>query len=266
MPSNEILLSSAPNFRDFGGRPAGDGRCVRRRRLFRSELLIDLTPRDRDTLAALDIGLVCDLRSPGERARIGNDWPAGAPCESLVRDTGTELSAVQPDQWSDRLADPTFDAPRAHATMRDNYRRMPATYAPDLRALFERLSRADARPVLVHCAAGKDRTGFVCAMLLTALGVSRDEVFADYLDTVPRFTFERLLRMRRRTVLDGPPLPPHAEEPLRVLATVFPDFLEAAFEVIEEQHGSVDDYLGQACTLTPQRRHALRTQLLERTS
>lgn len=263
MTSDEILLEAAPNFRDFGGYLASDGQRVRRRRLYRSELLLELLPRDLDTLAALDIGLVCDLRTPGERRRLSNEWPRDMAFETIALDVGAELSAVQPDKWSRRLADPGFDAPRAHEALCENYRRMPESYAGDLRALFERLSQPEAKPMLVHCAAGKDRTGFVCAMLLSALGVPRDTVFADYLATLNRFTYDRLVRTRLHSILDGKPLPPHAEAAMRVLASVHPDFLEAAFDVVQRDFGGVEAYLEERCALTESRREALREVLLE---
>lgn len=263
MTAPEILLEAAPNFRDFGGYATSDHRRVRRRRLFRSELLLDLGERDLATLADLDIGLVCDLRSPGERNKLSNQWPTDAPFELLALDLGAELSAVQPDKWSRKLADPAFDATRAHAALAENYRRMPASYAGDLRALFERLATPDARPMLVHCAAGKDRTGFVVSMLLSALGVPHATIVEDYLATQGRYTYERLVSTRLLLVLHVDGLPPHAEKALRVLASVHLEFLEAAFERIRQDYGSVDAYLEKACGLTPARRDALRNALLE---
>ncbi len=263
MSSTEILLDAAPNFRDFGGYATADGRRVRRRRLYRSELLLDLGERDLATIARLDIGLVCDLRSPGERRKLSNQWPSEPPFELLALDLGSELSAVQPDKWSRKLADPTFDGTRAHAALAENYRRMPASYAGDLRALFERLVRPDARAVLVHCAAGKDRTGFVSAMLLTALGVSRETIFEDYLATQGRYSFERLVSTRLRLVLHVDSLPPHADSALRVLASVHPEFLTAAFEVLDRDFGGAEHYLESHCALTPSGREALHAALLE---
>lgn len=261
--SETPLLASAPNFRDFGGCATRDGGRVRRGRLYRSELLLGLTPRDFQTLAGLDIGLVCDLRSPGERARMSNEWPEGHTPEILALDINAELSAVQPDKWSRRLADPTFTAARAHAALIDNYRRMPASYAGDLRELFARLAMPDAPRVLVHCAAGKDRTGFVSAMILLALGVARDDVFEDYLATGELFTYERLVATRLRTVLHGAPIPEHAYDALRVLASVHPDYLEAALLTVETHYGSVDAYLRDQCELGASRRDALRKSLVE---
>lgn len=257
------LLAAAPNFRDFGGRATRDGRRVRRGRLYRSELLYGLTPRDLRTLAGLDIRLVCDLRSPGERARMSNEWPEGQAPERLALDIDEELSAVQPDKWTRRLADPTFSATRAHAALIDNYRRMPASYVVDLRALFERLSRPDAPNTLVHCAAGKDRTGFVSAMILFALGVTPEGVLEDYLATGELFTYERLIATRLSTVLHGAELPEHAYDSLRVLASVDPAFLDAALDTVRTRFGGIEAYLERECGLDAARREAVQRGLLE---
>jgi protein-tyrosine phosphatase len=257
------LLAAAPNFRDFGGRGTHDRRRVRRGRLFRSELLLGLTPHDLNTLAGLDIRLVCDLRSPGERARMSNEWPEGNKPEILALDIDAEMSAVQPDKWTRRLADPTFSATRAHAALIDNYRRMPASYAVDLGAMFERLSKPDAPRVLVHCAAGKDRTGFVSAMMLFALGVTPEEVLQDYLATGELFTYERLIATRLRTVLHGAELPEHAYESLRVLASVDPAFIDAALDTVRTRFGGIDAYLERECGLDAARRRGLQQNLLE---
>ncbi len=263
MTPHQILLESAPNFRDFGGHATSDGRRVRRGRLFRSELLLEMSERDLATLASLDIGLVCDLRSPGERRRMSNDWPKDAPFELLALDLGSGLSAVQPDKWSRKLADPAFDSVRAHEALAENYRRMPESYVGDLRALFEHLVKPGARAVLVHCAAGKDRTGFVSAMLLAALGVPRQTIVQDYMATEGRYSFERLISSRLRLVLHVDTLPRHAESALRVLASVRPEFLEAAYETLSGKYGGVERYLEQECALTTERREALQAVLLE---
>lgn len=259
----EILLPAAPNFRDFGGYANADGRRVRRRRLFRSELLMGLPQPDLHTLAGLDIGLVCDLRSPGERQRMRNQWPADCTFESLSLDVNAEMSAVQPDRWSRRLADPTFDAERALHALIEDYRRMPASYVVDLRALFERLVRPDAPPLLVHCAAGKDRTGFVCAMLLRALDVPESVVMDDYMATVGRYTYERLIDSRLHLMLHMETVPPHAEGALRELSGVRPEMLRAALEAVEQQFGGTQRYLEAHCGLTTERRRALHAALLE---
>lgn len=262
MAPSTFLLESAPNFRDFGGHATTDGRCVRKSRLYRSELLLGLSPRDLQTLAALDIGLVCDLRSPAERARINNQWPAHSPAEILALDIDAEMSAVRPDRWAERLADPRFTVERAHLALCENYRRMPTSFARDLRALFQHLTERPQRAVLVHCAAGKDRTGFVVAMLLWALGVPRETILSDYLETNRRYSVDRLVNARAHFLPDLE-LTPTARAALNVLASVHLDFIEAALEATGNEFGSIEGYLEHACELTPARREALRGALLE---
>lgn len=255
-----LLLEAAPNFRDFGGYPTLDGRRVRERHLFRSELLLDLGERDLQTLADLDIRLVCDLRSPGERQRVSNQWPQNRPYTLVALDTGGDLAAVQPDKWGQKLSDPAFDEAAAHAALIDNYRRMPGSYNKDISALFDYLSQSDARPVLIHCAAGKDRTGFVSAMLLSALGVPAELVMEDYLQTRGRFDLARMRRVR--ALLSHKLEPMHSEAPLAVLSTVHPDYLQAALHSIERDHGGVARYLEQRCGLSAAKRAALHEVLL----
>lgn len=261
MEAPTLLLEGAPNFRDFGGHATADGRRVRAGRLYRSELLLGLTPRDLETLAALDIALVCDLRSPGERARLNNEWPATKPAEILALDIDAEMSAVQPDRWGRRLADPTFSVEKAHLALCDNYRRMPNSFARDLRALFQHLTERPGRAILVHCAAGKDRTGFVVAMLLWALGVSHETILADYLETNRRYTIERLVNARTRFLPDLE-MTPSIRAALGVLASVHTDFIEAAFDAVSSEFGSIDAYLERACELNAGRREKLHQVLL----
>lgn len=255
-----LILEAAPNFRDFGGYPTRAGRRVRERHLFRSELLLDLGERDLHTLADLDIGLVCDLRSPRERERVSNQWPANRPYTLVALDTGGDLAAVQPDKWTQKLSDPAFDEAAAHAALIDNYARMPSSYYKDISALFDYLSQTDARPVLVHCAAGKDRTGFVSAMLLSALEVPAELIMEDYLQTRGRFDLQRMQRVR--TMLSHKVEPMHSEAPLAVLATVHPDYLHAALHTLERDYGGVARYLEQRCGLTTAKREALHQMLL----
>lgn len=256
------LLEAAPNFRDMGGYVASDGRTVRARRLYRSELLLGLGSNDLETLRSLDIGVVCDLRSPAERHRRSCEWPGDQRPRQLALDLDADLSSVQPDKWSRKLRKPDFGAAEAKAEMLENYRRMPSAYARDLHALFAYLSGPDAGPVLVHCAVGKDRTGFVSAMLLSALGVPRQTLFADYELTSQRFPPERMLAERARFLPDID-LDDRVRAALGALVLADPDYLNAALEVLDKHHGGIDAYLEQSCGLTADIRSRLQDELLE---
>lgn len=255
-------LQGAPNFRSLCGYRTADGRAVRRGVLFRSDALSDLSADDLTQLRLLDIRLVCDLRSARERAARPNRWPAGpAPALLTAGDQGGP-AAVKAAAWRARLGEADFDAAAARHWLREAYLAMPALYAGLLAALFARLADGQAPNVLVHCAAGKDRTGFVCAMLLLALDVPWATVLDDYLLSGRRQPAEALARKLWRTDAGVPPLDARAEAALRAIAGVEAEYLTAARDRAVAQFGSVAGYLAQACGLDAARRARLQVRLL----
>jgi protein-tyrosine phosphatase len=250
------MLEGAPNFRDLGGITGADGRAVRCGQLLRSGQLNEITPADLTRLAAYPVRLVCDLRRMHERAQAPNVWAAVAGLPTLLAPEGRGSAAARPGAWVARLQDPAFDADAARAYMLKGYRSMPAAFSSVLSDLFAALD-ADGAPVLVHCVAGKDRTGFVCAMLLWALGASKEAIFADYLAS-------RVYAPRRvSTALQDAAAPtPRAARALAVLATVDAAFLDAAWAEIERTHGTVDAYLHDVARVDLVRRGRLRDRFL----
>ena len=185
------LLPSAPAFRDLGGIAAGGG-LIRRRRLFRSEALLHLTEEEKSTLAGIGLRTVCDLRSPLERdAHACMGWLCPLP-RRMSFDLSAELDAGTAAALDRMQADPGPAA--ALQIMLSTYEYLPRAGAAALRALFAGLAAGET-PLMIHCSAGKDRTGFVSAMLLTALGVPREGIYKDYL----------------RVELGGLPLMPHEQ-------------------------------------------------------
>lgn len=254
-----LRLDGAPNFRDAGGYRVEDGARVRPLRLFRSGALAQLNTADLAQLASLDIGLLYDLRGQVERGAAPNRWPAGRPLEVY---SGFEESRPAPRifGWRERLADPAFDAEAADNWMLHAYAAMPAQFAGVLASLFQRLSAPAAPAVLLHCTAGKDRTGFVCALLLLALGVPRDAVYADYLLTARRQPPDVLLHQLLGDELAL--LPQQVVAATRVMASVREAYLDTALEAIARDYGRIDIYLAQACGLDASRRAALQAALL----
>jgi protein-tyrosine phosphatase len=254
-------LEGAPNFRDLGGYRAADGRRVRHAQLFRSEALASLTDADLTQVAALEIGLVYDLRGAEERARASNRWPLGRVVETLSGLESVELDAVAFFGWRERIGDPSFDADAAREWMRTAYAAMPRLFAGVLVSLFDRLNTAAPPVTLIHCTAGKDRTGYVSAMLLLALGVSRDDVLQDYLLTrlrrPPMQLLEALLGHGRLRAYSPP-----AQAALACMADVREDYLATAFGATERDFGSVEEYFSQACGFGRAQREQLRARLL----
>lgn len=254
-------LEGAPNFRDLGGIPTTDGRVLRRGRLFRSDVLSRLTEDDLIRLAELDIRVVCDLRSPKERMKESNRWPETQSVRTIVPKIESNITGVKPTHWTRRFLDPEFNASRAYDAMVDSYRRMPQAFAEQLAALFAHLDTPHGGAVLIHCVAGKDRTGFVCAMVLSALGVPPTEIYRDYLLSAERFALTGRVEMVLRDLFGGE-IPHQTLEAAAIVGGVSTSFLQTAFDEIERNFGSVDRYLETMTGLNAERKCSLRQRLL----
>ena len=132
--------------------------------------------------------------------------------------------------------------------MRDSYRNYVRHNTPSFRALFAHLLE-DRAPLVIHCTAGKDRTGFACALILHALGVPDDLIAEDYLLTN---------RFYRRDPSASSDLP---DEVRQVLASVEASFLAAAFEAISADYGDLENYLSDGLGLGATERASARSTL-----
>ncbi len=187
-PGAGLGLATAPNLRDVGGWPTRDGGRVASGVLYRSTDLSRLAGPDVQAFAGLGIRSVYDLRTPGERAAAPDVLPAGAQYHAL--DVLADSTMAVPANLMALLADPP--AATAELTGTTVTRLFDSAYReivglPSARASFRRLftdlAAPDRRPALVHCTTGKDRTGWAAAALLGLLGVSDDDVLAEYLLT-----------------------------------------------------------------------------------
>ncbi|MFE9084427.1 tyrosine-protein phosphatase [Brevundimonas sp. NPDC003935] len=229
------------NFRDYGGYAVGDGR-IASGRLYRSAHQARATEADLARLAELNLAVVVDLRRPSERreqpSRRPADW-AGRVIES-VHDDGGEA----PHITFLKSADLTEASGRAFMT--DTYRRLPFEAAHvDLFARYFRALAEVGGPVLIHCAAGKDRTGLLAALTHSLLGVSRDDLISDYLLTNVAVDLEGRAEgiARKLTEMTGRPASHGA---VVAFLGVEADYLDGAFAEITARHGSIEGYLEQA--------------------
>lgn len=258
-----LELESVPGFRDLGGLRTADGATLRHGRLFRSQALSSLSKADLGRIRALDIGLVCDLRSLGERLDSPNTCFDQGRTMTLVSGSGARLSAVRAIDWQRYLADSSFDQERATRMMISAYRSMPAALIEALVGLFEHCEQSDERPLLIHCTAGKDRTGFVVAMLLWALGVSYESILDNYLSSGEMFFRTGHVQQQLANLFpEGAPL--RAEGAARAISCVQPAYLEAALAEITREYVSVASYLREAVGLTEARQEKLRHRFLHR--
>jgi protein-tyrosine phosphatase len=254
-------LQGAWNFRDV----ADSTGVLRPGRLFRSGELSDLSDDGRDELRRLGITDVADLRSRREVERHGPGLvPDGVQIHQLpIPDLGPdELSpdgdAPHEHAFRRLLEDKSDDEPVSEASTRymiEEYSRFPA-YNGAQQALHRVVSLlADGRAVLTHCFAGKDRTGFMVALVLEAAGVERDAIMADFLGSnqaVPQLRARILDAVRQRSDVEvTPDLMAFTEARLsdEVLG-VREEYLDTARRTIDENFGSLGGYLRDAGVTT----------------
>ena len=263
-------LSGAWNFRDVT-QTAG----IAPGRLFRSSELSKLDDSGRAALTEIGVTDVADLRSPAELARRGpgavpddvvlhhlpfpevshshsdSDDPAQAPHETAWQKMMTEYSDEEPAEAGQRW-------------MTGEYERFP-TLGGAQRAVRKVITLlADGRAVLVHCFAGKDRTGFAVAIALEAAGVDQDAILTDYLrsnDATARLREHIVATTRSREGVTDEVVSFMESRLTDEVLGVREQYLSTSRRVVEENYGGLDGYL-RACEVSADDVARLRTALL----
>jgi protein-tyrosine phosphatase len=255
--STPIRLSGSAAFRDLGGAPALDGGRLRYGRLFRADALSQVDAHDRATLDQLNLRLICDLRSATERTSTPClDWLDPAPRRLHLELSAGLVTATLP--FLERLRRGP-DPEAARALMETTYAHLPQSAAPFLAQLFESLL-AGEWPLLVHCTAGKDRTGFTVAMILTALDVEPDFIRDDYLRGSGRNPLET--EQPSTHIMDALIGRRLTDEESRFVHAVDGSYLDTAYARIAHDWGDALTYLERAAGLDGSRRARLREQFL----
>lgn len=252
VPERALGLSGSPNFRDAGGYAGDGGGALHWGRLFRSGHLACLTQQDQARLAGLGLQLVIDLRRDDERLLEPSWLPDGTRLVGARITPGSQGSAIYAD--ATRLG----GAAALYDFMCDINREFVLSQTAAFAEVFAQLLDSGAERVLVHCSAGKDRTGFVIAMLQLALGVSEEDVTADY--ALSRFYYladEQLPRVRVKYPVDH-----LSDDDLMPMMHADPAYLQAALAVIDEQWPDRDSYLRDGLGLGERERAELRRRFL----
>ena len=242
-PARHLNLEGASNFRDLGGYPTGDGRIVRWRQIFRSNHLGHLTAADIEIVRRLGVQSAFDFRGLDERA--------AAVCG--IEDITVHPLPIEPTVVAAlraRLAAGMLSTDSAREIMRESYRNYVRHNTHSFRTLFAHLVD-DRAPLVIHCAAGKDRTGFACALVLHALGVPDDAIAEDYLLTN---------RFYRRDTSASTDLP---DDVRQAIGSVDASFLAAGFEAISADYGDLESYFRNGLGLGVRERAALEERYLQ---
>jgi protein-tyrosine phosphatase len=230
-------LEGAPNFRDLGGYATADGHTVRWGLFYRSDNLAHLTDADLEKVSALGIKLVCDFRSAPEKQAEPDRLPAANP--PAVEELPIGAESFMAKDLRERISAGNLDGLDLRGMLIEGNRQFATAFAPQYAAMFERISRPENLPALVHCSAGKDRAGFASALILTLLGVPRETVMEDFLLTNHYTAAATRKRLRMMELLS---LFRADTEALAPLFGVERAYLEAAFAEIEKHHGDFDGY------------------------
>lgn len=253
-----LPLHGVHNFRDYGGYAVEGGGKLRTGLLWRSAHHQDATSADLTVIDKLGIETIVDLR--------GDDERAAHPCKrsdsfnARVLFAEGQTAGLAPHL---QAAGGTIDNETARARMIDTYAGMP--YRPvlvnTLRLYLAALAEYDA-PSLVHCVAGKDRTGFAVAIVHRLLGVHEDDLMHDYLLTNSAGKIEERIAQGGGAIRAryGAAIP---DDAVRTLMSVNPIFLDAALATVRRDHGDIASYAESVLNLTPEMHAAMVDNLVE---
>lgn len=251
--SRILALEGGVNFRDIGGYPTQDGRYVRWGRVYRTGALSTLTPDDWHKLDEMEFQLVCDLRSTEEAL----DAPDNIT-NPVIRYYHLPLKA-ELDTWK-RMRTIMFSPSRVPQMLTDSYTHIMIDQNPEIFGQVLRyLADAANLPAIIHCTAGKDRTGVTIALLLSLLGVSDEIIAADYTLSNRYFPFFHAFAQRALAPVRW----------LQVTATdIYPllvanaETIRATLNYVRSRYGSIEIYLRDYAGVDEKTQIALRDMLL----
>jgi protein-tyrosine phosphatase len=231
-----LALEAAYNFRDLGGYPTADGRVTKWRTLFRADGLHRLTEADLRVMRDIGLRTVVDLRTADELIERGR-FPLNA------HPVGYHHVSLMDVIWDPGQAPAESSGAPVADFLLERYIEMIDGAGQRIGDVFAILSDPAALPAVFHCAAGKDRTGILAALLLSSLGVVDDDVVADYAltgEAVPRMLAAWKAAAAANPLAGGEV--PATPAPAAFLAAE-PDAMARLLELIRAVHGSTRDYV-----------------------
>ncbi|MFB7468427.1 tyrosine-protein phosphatase [Streptomyces sp. NPDC056224] len=257
--------TTVANLRDLGGTPLFGGRTVRPGLVLRSAQLDRLDPDADPVVAALGLRTVIDLRTGAERAAHPDRVPAGARLlvGDVLADRMNSGRVPAAAQLTDLLSDPVVAEEylgdgKAQALFGDVYRSFVSSASAQAayRMLLTEAADPDAGPLLFHCTAGKDRTGWGATVVLSLLGADDETLMAEYLSVNPAVKQAFAPMIEGFTAAGGDP------DIALALIGVFPGYLRAALDEVETRYGSMEKYVREGLGVSDGTVEALRARLV----
>jgi protein-tyrosine phosphatase len=261
MLSNPANFRGVQNFREIAGYQTVNGQSIKRNKLWRSATLHDLSVEECSALAMMGIKTIADLRGPDERSEKPTPSGLSDHVNILAWTTGG-MSAVS-DSFRQRLIQ-AKDRDQIRTMVKSFYCKIAEDHSIQLGDIYRAIANGKT-PILIHCAAGKDRTGVAVAILLDLLGVQRERTFEDY------ELSERLLDWNRMSFSAALGLHDNPETDIAVPADLLEPlmrsdrtYLEAAFQDIEKRYGSTEAFCRERLGLDDAIIEMLQAELLDR--
>ncbi len=241
--SRVLKIPGVRNLRDLGGYKTLDGRTVKWGRLFRSGRLSDLPSRGLDILSEIDFYAIIDFRSTYEVQRQPDRVPDGPAFIHLpvMDEANREMSR----EIRRRIQDSHFDGFDPSSLILKAYQQFPTEFTPAYKTFMENVRDSGGAPVLWHCTAGKDRTGYAAAILLRLFGVDQSTIDEDYL-----LSNQHVKLINKRVLAAIMAGGFKAYRMIKPLLGVQIQWLKASFETIDKEWGSFEIYTREGLGLT----------------
>ncbi|MAJ79849.1 MAG: hypothetical protein CMK30_00750 [Porticoccaceae bacterium] len=254
--SREVILDGGINFRDIGGYKSRDGRLVRWRKVLRSGHLSNLTDNDKITLLNIGVNQVHDFRRKEEQ----NRQPSREFGAKTINDYYISIGSMS--KFWDILLEGGLSSSSSHNLVVNGYKSCIDEVAPAYRRFMHLIIRNAEGVSLIHCAAGKDRTGLATALILAALDVPDETIIDDYLLTKTYFDTDNLINIVEGHLRNSE-VPFWKREWLEPYCSVHRDNIETFLLALKQNYGSLENYLDKALHFGESHRRALRKAFLE---
>lgn len=246
-----LPMTATSNFRDYGGQLTIEGRQVIWGKLFRTGHMGEMSEADKQALLQLNIKAICDFRRAEEMAGRPSQLPEGLAPTAISISPGSAnnlFSAIDDEDASEAIDEEAIDA-----FMQEINRDLVVSHQSSYRQMFDVLIQHADSSSIIHCSAGKDRTGFGGLLVLSALGVELSEVMLDYLRTNEYVDIAKEVeRWAASYHTDTQGLDKTQKNKtkksfnrsaLAMILKVKPSYLQAAIDTIDNEYGGIDSYL-----------------------
>jgi protein-tyrosine phosphatase len=254
-----LKFEGVVNFRDLGGYRTTDNQSVKWGKLYRSGTFANTSRADLVTIQKLDLSTLIDFRSTAEKREEPNKLPDPMGFRVVEIPTLDDGNKAMVGEIMQRIESGNFDGFDPNHFMLEANIQFASKFTPQFTEFIQTILDAKGSPVVWHCSAGKDRTGFSSAVLLKILGVPHSTIIADYMLSNEYALAGRKNEIRMLRLFKGD----EAADKLTIMMGVEESWLQAAFDEIDRQWGNFDNYVHSGLQLSAQDIAKLKNTLLE---